>query len=663
MTDEEYIEEPILSALRVSPDERLAAVVSKRATLIGNSYKWQLDLWEIASREKIWSEFLCDSDVWWLNESTWLKRDEDGKWGIRGNISDNLKIAAWLEVELPLPDKITGIKILEDQKWLLRVQESIPQDPDYYETESLPFMEDGKGYISSFETLYLYEADKRQLHRLLSDRYEVKLFGAGQNGIWFTGYERDPERVDFLYSGFYYIPYGNKNDASYLFDKLTDLPMEQKKEIKPQVLIEDGKIRIDAVIDTNDGWLLAASSMELHGPGQSPDFLHLTYDGELKLFAENDSSASHAVVRDWKGTGKQFEAIPNGIAYLSTSHGRVRINTCTIGTPGEKTAVSAGGKIRCLLEEPGTIDAFHLFSDGKILTVGAYEWNQDELYIYEDKERIQISHYHEKIEAPKKSIFSFGTGAGEGKVDVCVLYPAGFDAADTAKRYPAILSIHGGHKLSYGADVLNVDFKLWTDEGYFVIYCNPRGSEGIDDAFADIIGKNGKTDAADIMKALDLVLEREKQIDRSRIGVTGGSYGGYLTNFLITQTDRFACAVSVRSISNRISKELDSDMGYRYPIASLGNRVWRESEAFWEASPIKYIENCHTPTLIIHAEGDRRCPVAEGIQMYTALKLQNVPAKLILFSGESHGLAISGKPRARLKHSRVIREWFSRYLK
>ena len=87
------------------------------------------------------------------------------------------------------------------------------------------------------------------------------------------------------------------------------------------------------------------------------------------------------------------------------------------------------------------------------------------------------------------------------------------------------------------------------------------------------------------------------------------------------------------------------------------------SEAFWDASPLKYIADCKTPTLIVHAEGDRRCPVAEGIQMYTALKLMHVPARLVLFSGESHGLAVSGKPRARLKHSRVIREWFSEYLK
>ncbi len=647
MTDEEYIEEPILNSLHVSPDEKWAAVVVKRAILAENRYEWTFDLWNTDSWQKIQSDKLTDGDIWWISATRLLRRDEDGKWGIC-DIND---IAVWKEKNLKLPNKIVGVKVLKDGRWLLKVQEPLPQDIDYYETESLPFMEDGKGYIKSFGTLYIYEVDKKRSYRLLSDEYEVKLFGVGEKGIWFTGYEREPDRVDFLHSGFYFIPYGSEDGF-----------FSSEQSVKPQIITNDGKFRIDSAINTDDGWIIAASSMEKHGPGQSPDFWHLGYDGSLKLFAENDESTSHAVVRDWKKTGRQFDKIHDGIAYLSTNRGEVHINICTAGTLGEKAAVSAGGKIRCLLRDSGTIDAFHIFSDGRVLTVGAYEWNLDELYIYEDKTRRQISNYHRKIEAPKRSTFSFFDGSCESKIDVCILYPSRFDEKDKTKKYPAILSIHGGHKLAYGADVLNVDFKLWTDEGYFVIYLNPRGSEGVNDSFADIIGKNGKADADDILKALDLVLMREPQIDVSRIGITGGSYGGYLTNLLITQTNRFACAVSVRSISNRISKELDSDTGYRYPLVSIGNLVWDEPEAFWDASPLKYIANCSTPTLIVHSEGDRRCPVAEGIQMYTALKLQKVPTKLVLFYGESHGLAVSGKPRARLKHSRVIREWFFRYL-
>ncbi len=651
MTDEAYIQEPVLSALTVSPDEKWAAVVIMRAVLVENRYEWTLDLWNTENWKKVWSEPLMGADIWWLSGTEWLRKDEEGEWGIRKLHADvgtgTGEMVTWKERKLPLPEKITQVQVLPDGKWLLRVQKAIPQDPDYYETESLPFMEDGKGYIKSFGTLYLYEPGKKKCFQLLPDRYEVKLMGAGKDGIWFTGYERDPKRVDFLHSGFYWMPFKPGTGA------------EREQESGLRVLIDDGSVRIDAVTEAPDGWIVAASSMKRHGPGQSPDFWHLTSEGEMTLFAENDASAAHAVVRDWKKTGRQFEAISDGTAYLATRRGEVQIYTCTAGALGEKTSVSAGGKIRCLLRDAGTIDAFHLFSDGRVLTVGAYEWNLDELYVYENQTRRQISNYHPKIEPPRRMTFCLE----DKKVDVYVLYPKGFVSGETAKQYPAVLTIHGGHKLAYGADVLNLDFKLWTDEGYFVIYCNPRGSEGIDDSFADIIGKNGNVDAEDILNALDQALEREPQIDRSRIGVTGGSYGGYLTNWLITHTDRFACAASVRSISNRLSKELDSDTGFRYPLAELGNRVWEQSEAFWDASPLKYIADCKTPALIVHAEGDRRCPVAEGIQMYTALKLMHIPARLVLFSGESHGLAVSGKPRARLKHSRVIREWFSEYLK
>lgn len=659
-TDSDFIQEPVIAALKVSPDESLAAIIIKQADLTNNTYRYQLHLWSTSSWRQVYETELPDANVWWVSDTEWLQTDSDGTWQIR-DMDGSIRVSG-----IRFPGRLTAVEILPDgsRDLLLTVQEAIPQDPDYYTTDQLPFMEDGKGYITSYGTLYCYNVTTATAVRLAPERYNVRAAGAREEGVWFLGYVRNPARIDYQHSGFYWLP----NTAR-----------------EPQTLIPDGELRIDAAVACDQGWILAASAMDAHGPGQSPDFWHLYKDGSRGLVAANDQSTSHAVVRDWKPTGRQFQRIPGGVAYLATRRGEVQIYTCTTTRDGRDVNAAAGGKIRCYLREPGTIDAFYCCRNGNVLAVGAYEWNYDELYLYEPAtgggkrwNRRQISRYHESLPAPVSERFSFRPegpltgkdaeepGTPERVVDVCVLYPAGYDPdgahGEETHQFPAILTIHGGHKLAYGADVLNLDFRLWTQEGYYVIYCNPRGSEGLDDTFADIIGRNAVVDSEDILHALDETLARLPQIDPKRIGITGGSYGGYLTNWLITQTDRFACAVSVRSISNRMSKELDSDTGFRYPLASIGNKVWDRPEAFWEASPLKHIANCHTPTLIVHAEGDRRCPVAEGIQMYTALKLMGVPSRLVIFGGGSHGLAISGRPTARCKHSRVIREWFAAYL-
>jgi len=196
-----------------------------------------------------------------------------------------------------------------------------------------------------------------------------------------------------------------------------------------------------------------------------------------------------------------------------------------------------------------------------------------------------------------------------------------------------------------------------------VFFCNPRGSDGRGDEFADIRGKYGTIDYQDLMKFTDLVLEKYPQIDKGRIGVTGGSYGGFMTNWLIGHTDRFQCAVSQRSISNWISKFGTTDIGYYFNADQIQSTPWDNMEKMWFHSPLKYADRAVTPTLFLHSEEDYRCWLAEGLQMFTALKYHGVDARFCLFRGENHELSRSGKPRHRVRRLEEMTNWFETYLK
>ena len=198
--------------------------------------------------------------------------------------------------------------------------------------------------------------------------------------------------------------------------------------------------------------------------------------------------------------------------------------------------------------------------------------------------------------------------------------------------------------------------------GYFVFFCNPRGGDGRGNEFMDIRGKYGTVDYDDLMKFTDKVLETYP-IDSKRVGVTGGSYGGFMTNWIIGHTDRFACAVSQRSIANWFSKFGTTDIGYYFNVDQNASSPWDNPEKLWWHSPMRYANKAKTPTLFIHSQEDYRCWLAEGLQMFTSLKYHGVPARLCMFRGENHELSRSGKPKHRVRRLEEMTQWFEHYLK
>nr|WP_279381058.1 S9 family peptidase [Alkaliphilus hydrothermalis] len=244
-------------------------------------------------------------------------------------------------------------------------------------------------------------------------------------------------------------------------------------------------------------------------------------------------------------------------------------------------------------------------------------------------------------------------------IDGWIMKPADFDAN---KKYPAILNIHGGPKTVY-SDVYYHEMQYWANEGYVVFFCNPRGSDGKGNEFVDIRGKYGTIDYDDIMKFTDAVIEKCDFIDTESIGVTGGSYGGFMTNWIIGHTHRFKAAASQRSIANWTSFFGTTDIGYFFADDQITATPWNTQEKLWKHSPLAYADKVKTPTLFIHAEADYRCWVVEGMQMFTALKFHGVPSRMCMFREENHELSRSGKPKHRIRRLEEITNWFNQYLK
>ncbi|MBX5475806.1 MAG: S9 family peptidase [Clostridia bacterium] len=229
-------------------------------------------------------------------------------------------------------------------------------------------------------------------------------------------------------------------------------------------------------------------------------------------------------------------------------------------------------------------------------------------------------------------------------------------------KSPAVLEIHGGPMAMYTSTFF-FEFQLLAAAGIGVIYTNPRGSQGYGQEFCAGIRLDwGKNDYADVMAGVDAAVRTFDWIDPDRLGVLGGSYGGYLTAWIIGHTNRFKAACVMRSVTNTASFFGTSDFGYQWDVI-WGGTPWEHPENHRRQSPISYAGNMRTPTLILHAEQDYRCLIEQGEQLYAALKKQRVESVFVRYPDENHEMSRSGKPWHRVHRLRQIVAWFRERLK
>ena len=251
------------------------------------------------------------------------------------------------------------------------------------------------------------------------------------------------------------------------------------------------------------------------------------------------------------------------------------------------------------------------------------------------------------------------------EIDAWILTPPGFDPAGS---YPALINVHGGPFGQYANRFLD-EFQIQAAAGYVVVWCNPRGSSGREESFGrSICGESlggtgwGSVDYDDVMATVDQALKLFPAIDADRLGILGGSYGGYMTSWVIGHTDRFRAACSERAANNLLSLNSASDLASAFRTY-LGKSHLDAPELYQAMSPISRVRDIITPLLIIHSEDDLRCPIEQAEQMFVALRILQRDVEFVRFPAESHELSRSGSPAHRRQRAEIVLEFFDRHLK
>lgn len=510
----------------------------------------------------------------------------------------------------------------------------IKEDKDYEVIDEIPFWSNGSGFTNkNREKLYHYNISSELLNPITDDFTEVESYKLnGDNSLM------------VIITNSYIDKMQSKTDL-YIYNLIN----KRLEKISPYK-----EFNYSYADFLGEEIIFVGTDMKSFGINQNPHFYISDQSGyDCKQISKNEFDYS-----TWNSVGSDCRF---GSYTSMTVDGEYLYFVTTEGDSSFINRINREGNIEKLTNKKGSIDGLDVINE-KVNFIGLRSLKLQELYTLRQRNEIQLTHFNQwvmkerKLSIPEKLTFKTRE---EVLVEGWVMKPVGYLEG---KTYPAILNIHGGPKTVYG-EVFYHEMQYWANEGYVVFFCNPRGSDGRGNMFADIRGKYGTIDYEDIMNFTDLVLEKYTFIDKDRIGVTGGSYGGFMTNWIIGHTHRFKAAASQRSISNWISKFGTTDIGYYFVDDQIGATPWNDMDKLWEHSPMKYADKVTTPTLFIHSEEDYRCWIAEGIQMFTALKYHGVESRLCMFRGENHELSRSGKPKHRIRRLEEITNWFNHYLK
>ena len=286
-----------------------------------------------------------------------------------------------------------------------------------------------------------------------------------------------------------------------------------------------------------------------------------------------------------------------------------------------------------------------------------------ELYVGERRVTDLTDAFEPELVEPERFT---ATSADGTEVEAWLVRPHAFDESG---RYPVVLNIHGGPFTQYGNNLFD-EFQVQAGAGYAVVYANPRGSSGYSEEWGrairgpigDIGPGWGTVDYEDLMAVTDEALKRFEFLDPERTAVMGGSYGGYMTSWIVGHTNRFTTAISERAVNNLFTAAGSSDFFWAF-IGMFGGDPWSHTDAYLKHSPSTYAADIETPLLIMHSENDLRCNVEQAEHLFVRMRLLGKEVELVRFTDESHELSRSGSPIHRVTRFELILDWLGRYLR
>jgi dipeptidyl aminopeptidase/acylaminoacyl peptidase len=405
-----------------------------------------------------------------------------------------------------------------------------------------------------------------------------------------------------------------------------------------EILGVDAHLSIDEVGVADDGtvFLLAADvgpeGVDFVAPGTA---LWILEDGAPRILTDPESI-------DLGEVGSRLTPVGESVLVQDRTRGRVRLlrvdragaHTELLGGDVEVTGVAAAGDtVVAAVATPDSFGELVLVQDGSATPLTDFGAAARTSGIVHPRE-LEITGrdgyaVHGWIAAPE----------GEGP-------------------FPVLLQIHGGPYASYGIHLFD-ETQVLVDAGYAVVYCNPRGSAGYGRAHGRAIrGAFGTVDYTDVMDFFEGALSADARLDASRVGVLGGSYGGYMTAWIIAHDHRFAGAIVERGFLDPFAFQGTSDIGTFFGDEYVGT----DPEAMRAQSPMAVVDRVRTPTLVLHSELDLRCPLEQATRYYSALKRQGTEAEMLVFPGENHELTRGGQPRHRVERFAAVLDWWRRHL-
>jgi dipeptidyl aminopeptidase/acylaminoacyl peptidase len=313
--------------------------------------------------------------------------------------------------------------------------------------------------------------------------------------------------------------------------------------------------------------------------------------------------------------------------------------------------VRPDGSIDTLVDGDQVVSGFD-GADGRLVYTSS-RWDSPGEVFSDGTRLTDLNHADQGFVAPDH----FRASSDGHEIDVWVYLPDGED------QVPMLLNVHGGPASQYGFGFFD-EFQVYAGAGYGVVACNPRGSAGRGREFLQaVVGDGwGKVDYADVTAAVEAALERYPRLDPERMGVMGGSYGGFMTGWIIGQEPRWKSAVVERALTSWTSFSGTSDIGGVFPENYTGESYPEAWDTWWRLGPLALAHNVTTPTLVLHSENDFRCPIEQAEQYFMALLRNGTTTELVRFPGEGHEMSRSGKPRHRRERFDAILEWHSRHL-
>ena len=634
-----FLKFQFLSNPQFSPDGTKIAFTVSVPDLGSNGYLADLYLYDLETKSVSRITAGGDAKTWaWTPDNTLLfsaARTDAEKRDKENGITHLYEIApsgGEAVCRASVPAVITGIHLLPDGRYLLTIRHDNYKDTrkkSYEVFDELPFWGNGQGYTNAKRNRYaVYDLKSGDLTYVDDEWTDCSQYSVFGNLLLYKAY---PWKQSVM----------GIRPGVYLYDLATG---EKVTLIDPDSM----RTGVVSLLDEKTA-IIAATDDSYKDTTKYCDFYRMNLaDRSMELIHPYESSIGiSSVGSDSRfGSGQTFKAVNGEFYYVST-----------VGDFSHLYKISRDGTVSDPLTEGSSCDSFDL-ANGHIASMEFCGMQIAELFV----DGVQVTHMNdwltEEYDVRTPEAFTFTASDGY-EIHGWVLKPAGYEEE---KSYPGILNIHGGPRTVY-SDVYYHEMQMWANRGYFVFFCNPRGSDGRGTDFGNINGLYGTVDYQNLMDFTDEVLKRYPMIDASRLGVAGGSYGGFMTNWSIGHTDRFHAAASQRSISNWVSFEHNSDIGHTFILNNQGGNTRTNVELLWKQSPLQFAPNCKTPTLFIHSDEDYRCYMAEGIAMFSAIKRNGCPAKLCLFHGENHELSRSGKPENRIDRMREIIEWMDTYLR